>query len=211
METPPKYSSSIRLWHWANTLVIAGSLLTVLINSTLLDRKSASALIENELHQAGANVSPEQARSAWHGLEDQVWDYHVYFGYALAALLVFRLVSEWIPRSKNGMRQQVSAAIRAYRQHPDKAMRHRLVVKLLYVTFYVVLVIMVISGLLLVFKSDLGIAKPISHSIKEVHGFCMYLVLGFIGIHVAGVFMAERKDEPGIVSGMINGRSGPAH
>jgi len=33
----------------------------------------------------------------------------------------------------------------------------------------------------------------------------MYLILGFIFLHLAGVFLAERKDSRGIVSDMING------
>jgi cytochrome b len=33
----------------------------------------------------------------------------------------------------------------------------------------------------------------------------MYLILAFIVVHLAGVFLAERKDSKGIVSDMING------
>jgi cytochrome b len=33
----------------------------------------------------------------------------------------------------------------------------------------------------------------------------MYLIIAFILVHLAGVFLAERKDEKGLVSDMING------
>jgi cytochrome b len=33
----------------------------------------------------------------------------------------------------------------------------------------------------------------------------MYLILAFIAVHLAGVYLAERKDGKGIVSDMING------
>ncbi|MGY0036470.1 cytochrome b/b6 domain-containing protein [Pedobacter sp. NJ-S-72] len=55
------------------------------------------------------------------------------------------------------------------------------------------------------FDKELGISKSISHSIKEFHGFCMYLILIFISVHIVGVLMAERRDSRGIVSDMING------
>src|ERR1044072_1925261 len=58
-------SASIRFWHWASALVICGSLLTVLINSTLLDRGN-SKLVENELMQAGAKIDDQQARTVLH-------------------------------------------------------------------------------------------------------------------------------------------------
>jgi Ni/Fe-hydrogenase 1 B-type cytochrome subunit len=40
-----KYSSSIRLWHWSNAIIIIGSLLTVLINSTVLKPWENAGLI----------------------------------------------------------------------------------------------------------------------------------------------------------------------
>jgi Ni,Fe-hydrogenase I cytochrome b subunit len=40
----------------------------------------------------------------------------------------------------------------------------------------------------------------------------MYLILAFIVVHLAGVFLAEiRKDSKGIVSDMINGGGGEEH
>jgi Ni,Fe-hydrogenase I cytochrome b subunit len=33
----------------------------------------------------------------------------------------------------------------------------------------------------------------------------MYLIIAFIVVHLAGVFLAERKTDNGIVSDMING------
>ncbi|MGN8068828.1 hypothetical protein [Mucilaginibacter sp. 22184] len=46
------------------------------------------------------------------------------------------------------------------------------------------------------------------HSVKEVHGFCMYLILAFIFVHLVGVFLAEHKSNKGIISDMINGGGG---
>ncbi len=202
-----KYSSSLRLWHWANAVVISGSLITVLINSTITNGRSTSALIKDELQKAGANVSAEQARSAAHALGDSVWDIHVYFGYALAILLLFRLVLEYFQLADQKFIRKLKIA---YSQFKDTKVRretalHELTVKAIYAIFYILLVIMVLTGLFLAFEDALAAYKSIRHSVKDVHGFCMYLILAFIAVHLAGVFLAERKDSAGIVSDMVNG------
>jgi len=90
-----KHSSPLRLWHWLNAIVITGSLLTVLLNSTLLKTKKNAASIKANLHASGVMVTDQQARSVAHELSDKVWTLHTYFGYALAALLLFRLILEF--------------------------------------------------------------------------------------------------------------------
>ena len=63
---------------------------------------------------------------------------------------------------------------------------------------------MAATGLCLAFEDNVPALKAI-HAIREVHQFTMYLILSFIVIHLAGVFLAERKDSAGITSDMING------
>ncbi len=48
-----KYTAPLRFWHWANAIVISGSLITVLINSTVTDGQTSTALIRTELQKAG--------------------------------------------------------------------------------------------------------------------------------------------------------------
>ena len=201
-----RYSSSLRLWHWANAIVITGSLLTVLLNSTLTDGHTNSALIQSQLKDAGASVTNDQARSVAHAISDRVWDIHVYFGYCLAGLLLFRLVAEFFQLADQKFLRKLRGIYRQYKSATGdrKIIRHDFVVKTLYAVFYLLLIIMVVTGLCLAFDDDIPALKKI-HAIKEIHGFCMYLVLGFIVLHLAGVFLAERKDSKGIVSDMING------
>ena len=68
---------------------------------------------------------------------------------------------------------------------------------------YALLLVMVLTGLSLAFE-DIGFLKPYQHGIKKIHSLGMYLVLIFIIVHLAGVFLAERKNSKGIVSDMIN-------
>jgi cytochrome b len=64
---------------------------------------------------------------------------------------------------------------------------------------------MAISGLCLAFGRELGIPRDLNHTIKEVHGFCQYLIYAFILFHLTGVIYADLGKTKGIVSGMING------
>lgn len=203
----PKYSSKTRFWHWANTLVISGSLLTVLVNATLFDGGSSSSFIQKELANAGASVSQQQARSVAHGLEDQVWDIHSYFGYALAALFIYRVIVEIASHKDYSFIQNFKLTLKRYlsNQAVKSQARYELGIKSLYLLFYVLLFVMVATGLTIAFKAELGLDRSFSHSLKEIHGFCMYPILGFIALHIGGVYLAENKDKKGIVSDMING------
>jgi cytochrome b len=62
---------------------------------------------------------------------------------------------------------------------------------------------MAVTGLCMAFEDDVPALKI--HALREIHSFCMYLIIAFIIIHIAGVFLAETKDSRGIVSDMING------
>ena len=201
-----KYSAPLRLWHWLSAIVISGSLLTVLANSTITNGRSNSGIIQKSLSEKNISVSSDQARGAAHEISDKVWALHTYFGYTLAALFVFRLILELFQRADQKLIRNIKAA---YKQHmvlrKDREIaRHKLVVKSLYFTFYTLLMIMAITGMCLAFEDDIEALKKI-HAIREIHGFCMYLIIAFIVVHLAGVFLAERKDNKGIVSDMING------
>jgi Ni/Fe-hydrogenase 1 B-type cytochrome subunit len=204
-----KFSASLRLWHWLNMIVISGSLVTVLINATLTDRPAMSSLLKSEFQKNGANVNADQASSVANVLEDQVWGIHIYFGYGLAALLLFRLILEFFQLADQKFIRKIKSAYAQFKTTKrNRIARHEFTVKLIYSAFYILLVIMVVTGLFLAFEDLMAPFKSIRRSVKSVHGFCMYLILAFIVVHVAGVFLAERKKEgKGIVSDMINGGS----
>lgn len=201
-----KNSSSLRLWHWLNAIVITGSLLTVLLNSTLLNSRQNTTLIQSNLHNSGVTVTDRQAQSVAHELSDKVWMIHTYFGYTLAALLLFRLILEFFQLADQKFIGKLKSAYHHYitTKRQREIARHEFWVKTIYAVFYLLLLIMAITGLCLAFEDDVPLLKSI-HAIREIHGFTMYLIIGFIIVHIAGVILAERKDSHGIVSDMING------
>jgi len=202
-----KYSPSLRLWHWLNLLVICGSLLTVLLNSTILKGRNDAPVIKAALQKAGTVVTDAQVKAATHDLSDKAWDVHVYFGYGLTALLLFRIILEFFQLADQKFIRILKTAWRHFAdtKKQREAARHELVVKIIYAVFYLLLLIMVLTGLFLAFEDFFEPYRAIRGTVKQVHNFGMYVVLAFIAVHLIGVFLAERKDSKGIVSDMING------
>lgn len=202
-----KYSFSLRLWHWLNALVITGSLLTVLLNSTILKSRNNAPFIKDTLKESGAVITDDQAKSVAHDLSDKVWEIHTWLGYGLVALLVFRLLFEFFQLADQKLIRTIKNAYNQYfiTKKQRELARHEMVVKTIYALFYLMLITMAVTGLFLAFEDFFEPYKAYRHAIKEVHNFTMYLILGFITIHIAGVLLAERKDSKGIVSDMING------
>jgi Ni/Fe-hydrogenase 1 B-type cytochrome subunit len=201
-----KHSPSIRLWHWLNAIVITGSLLTVLLNSTLLETQKKVVATKANLAHPGVSATDNQTRLIMHGLSDKVWMIHTYFGYTLVALLLFRLLLEFFQLADQKFIRKFKSAYHQYqttKKHRELA-KHEFWVKTIYAVFYLMLITMAITGLCLAFEDDVPLLKSI-HAFRQIHAFTMYLIIAFIVIHIAGVFLAERKDSQGIVSDMING------
>ncbi|SFZ97537.1 Ni,Fe-hydrogenase I cytochrome b subunit [hydrothermal vent metagenome] len=55
------------------------------------------------------------------------------------------------------------------------------------------------------FYKELGLLKDTAHDIKELHELIYNVILIFAPLHILGVFMAENRDEKGILSDMVNG------
>ena len=198
-----KYPPGLRLWHWLSAIVISGSLLTVLANSTITNGHTNAAVIQKSFAEKNISVSQDQARGAAHEISDRVWELHIYFGYTLIALFIFRLVLEFTHRADQKLIGKLKLAYAQLNGAHRKEAKHEVVVKSLYIVFYTLLGIMAITGLCMAFEDDVPALKI--HALREIHSFCMYLIIAFIIVHLTGVFLAERKDSKGIVSDMING------
>ena len=205
-----KYSSSIRIWHWLNAIVITGSLLTVLINSTVMKAWTNASLITDKLKEKGVEISEDQARSVAFALSDKVWAVHTYLGYALTGLFLFRIILEFFELTDQKLIRKIKSARQSFlsRQEDRISSRNEMLIKTLYAVFYVLLMVMVITGLCLAFRDNIPALRKM-HFIKEMHEFTMYLIIGFILIHIAGVVTGERKRYKGIISDMINGGQTP--
>jgi len=178
----------------------------VLLNSTLLKTKKNAIAIKANLAHSGVTVTDGQARSVAHELSNKVWMIHTYFGYTLAALLIFRLLVEFFQLADQRFIRKLKSAYHQYQttKKNRELAKHEFWVKTIYAVFYLMLITMALTGLCLAFEDDVPLLKSI-HAFRQIHAFTMYLILAFIVVHIVGVLLAERKDSRGIVSDMING------
>lgn len=197
----------LRLWHWLNAAVITGLLATVLLRKTLLSWRANSALIQEKLNAAGTTITPELAKEIAVAIRDPLWTLHVYLGFALAALLIGRfLVSVFV--EKKGVNFKIFTdpfRMKGLQPAEKRKVLHFNFVKIGYVAFYAVTLLMVVTGLMLNFRTDLNLSKDLAGTTKEIHEFMMWFFVLFIGGHVIGVVIAENKNDRGLVSDMIHG------
>src|ERR1035437_8007090 len=202
-----QHSLLIRIWHWATFLIISGSIITVLINATMLNPRDNITLVQTQLKAKGVTVTDEQAFAVSHRYEDKMWDIHKLLGYGLAFLLASRLIIELIQPKEEKMRIRFKNTMSRVKLNDENSVqyRHYLYVKRLYLLFYLILLVMAITGLGLAFGNEFGFTRQTHNTLKTIHSLFQYFMYGFIFIHIGGVIIAENSKDKGIVSGMING------
>jgi len=200
-------SVALRIWHWLTFLFICGSMITVLINSTLLSPRENVKLVQEQLSRKGVTVTDDQAFAVSHEYEDKMWEVHKYFGFGLALLLISRVVIEFTQPEDEKMKYRFKKALEISKAKNEKSAeyKHYLRVRKIYMLFFLILFLMVLTGLGMVFGRDLGLSRDISRSLKNFHEFLQYIMYAFIVVHLAGVILAENGKIKGVVSGMING------
>lgn len=200
-------SLGLRLWHWANTLVVSGLLLTILFLYVIVKMKTVGPEFQKVLQTEGVTFSKQQVRGLTRIVSHRIWDWHIGLGVALAVLLGFRVVLEFAQHGAQRFAPKLRQARQLFRQRGADLQdaRHSLLVKYSYVAYYLMLVVLVGTGLVLIYADDVEALHRIEHTVKEVHNFTMYLVMAFTALHIVGVVYAELTKNRGIVSDMIHG------
>lgn len=201
----------LRLWHWLNAAVIFGLLGTVLLRKTFLSWRTNSALIEAKLKEAGTVITPELAKDIAVSIRNPLWDWHIYLGFGLAALLVGRvLVAAFVEKKcPLGHALESFKGLKNVPPQEKPAALHYTLVRAGYAVFYFVTLLMVATGLMQTFKTELGLSKDFIGTVKEVHELMMWFFVIFVGGHITGVVIAENQKDPGIISDMIHGGDRP--
>jgi len=188
-----KWRLDFRIWHWVHAAVVLGLLGTVFLRKTFLSWRTNSELLTQKLSEINLEVTADQAKVLAKAIRAPMWEWHIILGYALAALLVWRILLFFTESGKVNY------------QNFKKASLHKKIVKLGYTGIYVILVFMSITGLTIHFHEALGLAKDTAGNIKNVHELVFNAILIFVPLHILGVVAAEMKDEQGIISEMIHG------
>jgi Ni/Fe-hydrogenase 1 B-type cytochrome subunit len=201
------HSAPLRIWHWLTFLFITGSIVTVLLVSTLFSQRDNIKLVQDQLQGKGVIVNEDQAFSVTREYEDKLWGVHKLIGYGLAFLFLGRIVIEFTQPKEERIQNRLKKAkeLRAKNDANKADYTHYLRVKMSYSIFFLLLFCMVLTGLGMAFGRDLGFSREIFGGLKNIHAFIQYLMYAFIIIHLAGVIIAENGKIKGLVSGMING------
>ena len=204
------YRAPLRVWHWANALLVSGQLLTILFLEIIVDARSAVPEFLQGLRRDHVTLTVKQANSFAHIIGDRIWQWHIYMGLALAACWLLRVGLELRGPSEMRFSARLLAVARRYRLAPaaDKGAAGKvLFAKSTYALFYAFLTVMVVTGLALTWADDVAFLGSIEHPVKEVHNVTMYLIIGFFVVHVVGVVWAELTKDHGLISRMIGGEA----
>jgi len=188
-----KWSLNFRLWHWLNAAVVLGLLGTVFLRKTFLSWRANSELLTQKLSEINLEVTEAQAKVLAKAIRAPMWEWHILLGYALTALVVWRIALFF---TKSGKMNYTNFKVKSI---------HKKMVALGYIGIYIVLLFMAVSGLTIHFYEELGLLKDTAHDIKEIHELVFNAVLIFVPLHIIGVVIAENRDEKDIISDMVHG------
>jgi len=190
-----KWRLDFRIWHWVHATVILGLLGTVFLRKSFLSWRTNSELLTQKLSEIDLSITEAQAKVLAKAIRAPMWEWHILLGYALAALVVWRIILFFTESGKQNYQNLSSETL------------HKKMVKLGYIGIYAIILFMSISGLTIHFYEELGLVKDTAHDIKDIHELVFNAILIFVPLHVIGVIIAENRDEKDIISDMINGGS----
>jgi Ni/Fe-hydrogenase 1 B-type cytochrome subunit len=185
-----KYSPAFKIWHWLNAIVILGLLGTVFLRKTFLSYKVNAEILMQKLSEIDIIITIEQAKILAKAIRSPMWEWHILLGYALAFLMLYRVILYF----QGAVKKESFATLSL----------HKKGVELLYYFLYATLFFMSISGLIIHFHETLSLTKELAHDIKELHELMFNVILIFVPLHIVGVIMAENRGEKGIVSELLH-------
>ena len=208
VERPIKdYRAPLRFWHWGNSALISFQLATILFLKVIVSPRSAVPEFLHDLDQQHVALTAKQANGFAHIIGDRIWAWHIYAGWGLVAFWVLRLFLQLTGPSELRFSGRLLEVLRRYRLAPLADKRNAgkvLFAKTTYALFYLFITLMVITGVIMIFE-DVAWLNGVQDLAKETHEFTMYLIIGFIVLHVVGVVWAEIKEDHGLISRMIGG------
>jgi Ni/Fe-hydrogenase 1 B-type cytochrome subunit len=202
------YSVPMRIWHWVNAALVSGQLLTILFQKVIVNAKAAVPEFQQAMTKGGSTLTEQQGRAVAHVISERIWQWHIWLGVALAVFWLLWTVMQALDPAGRRFGARLLAAARRYKlaapaEHADA--RHVLLAKLTYAAFYLFITIMVVTGLALIFADDVPFLHRLEHTAEEIHNVTMYLIIGYIVLHVVGVVWADIYDDRGLISRMVSG------
>ncbi|MCK0192019.1 cytochrome b/b6 domain-containing protein [Arenibacter sp. F20364] len=183
-----KYSKIYRIIHWAIAISFLLLLFTIFLRLTWMNKNNVAAIIQDYLSGTDQVLSQEQLISLAKKIRQPMWNWHIYIGYILTGLFSLRFILPIFGPMKFQNPFGKNLSIKEKFQ------------KWTYIIFYLGVVISLFTGLIIEFGP-----KELKSSMEEIHILGIYYLIGFIVLHLAGVFIAEFTDQKGIISRIVSG------
>jgi cytochrome b561 len=153
-----------------------------------MNKYNVAAIIQDYLSGTDLVLSQDQLIVLAKKIRQPMWDWHIYIGYVLTGLFGLRFILPFFGQMKfqNPLAKNLSLKEKFQ--------------KWTYIIFYFCVVISLVTGLIIEFGP-----KEFKKPMEEIHVLGIYYLIGFIVIHVAGVFIAEFTNQKGIISRIVSG------
>ncbi|WP_299780846.1 cytochrome b/b6 domain-containing protein [uncultured Formosa sp.] len=183
-----KYSKVYRIIHWTIAVSFLLLLITIFLRLTWMNKNNMAAIIQDYLSGTNQVLSQEQLIDLAKKIRQPMWIWHIYIGYVLVGLFCIRLILPVFRHMK-------------FQNPLDKTLSTKQKFqKWTYIIFYLCVIVSLITGLIIV----LG-PKEFKKPMEEIHVLSIYYLVAFIGIHIAGVLIAEFTNQKGIISNIVSG------
>ena len=153
-----------------------------------MNKNNIAAIMQNYLSGTDQVLSQDQLIVLAKKIRQPMWNWHIYIGYVLTGLFSLRFILPLFGHMKFQNPLVKNLSIKEKFQ------------KWTYIIFYLCVVISLVTGLIIEFGS-----KELKKPMEEIHVLSIYYLVGFIIIHVAGVFVAEFTNQKGIISRIVSG------
>jgi len=183
-----KYSKLYRIIHWTIAVSFLLLLITIFLRLTWMNKFNVAAIIQDYLSGTDQVLSQEQLIDLAKKIRQPMWNWHIYIGYVLVGLFSIRFLLPAFGHMKiqNPFGKTLSTKMKFQ--------------KWTYIIFYFFVIVSLVTGLII----ELG-PKEFKKPMEEIHVLGIYYLIAFIGIHLAGVLIAEFTDQKGIISRIVSG------
>ncbi|MGO4904236.1 cytochrome b/b6 domain-containing protein [Flavobacterium sp. W20_MBD1_R3] len=182
------YSAIYRIMHWSIAICMTLMLITIFLRMTWMNKNHVAQIIQEYLSTTDQSLSQDQLIILAKKIRKPMWDWHIYFGYALVGLYSIRMALPLFGQMKFSNPFNKDLGLKEKFQYAT------------YLVFYVCVAISLITGLIIV----LG-PKNLKESMESIHVLSIYYLLAFIVIHLSGVFFCEFTNHQGLISKIISG------
>lgn len=186
--TKDHYSRLYRIMHWAIAITFLLLLLTVFLRLTWMNKENVADIIKPFMVEKGIELSDGDAIILAKKIRKPMWEWHIYFGYALTGLFAIRFLLPLAGQMKfQNPRENGLTNLQRFQRYT-------------YWVFYLCVIVSLVTGLII----ELG-PKEYKKNMEAIHELSLYYLIPYIILHIGGVLRTEFVEKRKIISEIIGG------